>query len=186
MKKNNIYISICFIFIMSSCSGFLDKEPLNNPSDQTFLSSGTEMDMAITGCYSLLWTDIESMPFYLAFDNATDISYERNASNLQLIGQGAMDAENIYAKSIWKNFYAGISRCNYLIENMEKGKETVVPEKYTQIEAEARFLRALYYSYLVELYGDIPLVKENRTLETPNQSRTPKKEVVDFILSEFT
>jgi len=171
---------------MSSCSNFLDKEPLNNPSDQTFLATGTEMEMALTGCYSLLWTEIEEMPFYLAFDNATDISYDRNASNLQLIGQGAMDAENHYAELLWKNFYEGISRCNYLIENMKRGKDVVGVEEYAQIQAEARFLRALYYSYLVELYGDVPLVKENLTLETAIQSRISKKDVVDFILSEFT
>lgn len=187
MKKLLLYIAAtCSVLSLESCSDFLDKSPISSPSDQTFLQTETEMQMALTGCYSSLWTNWETMTFFLALDEASDIGYERNTNALQVMAQGAADAKNDIALNYWKAFYQGISRCNYLIENMHRGESVVDPDVFNQIKAEAKFLRALYYSYLIELYGDVPLITETLTLETAQQPRTPKSEVVDFILKEYT
>ena len=116
--------------------------------------------MALTACYSDLWLNFSVMPFMLTFDYLTDIGYERDVSALQALGQGAGDATNKVIVDYWKGFYNGISKCNNLIQNMERGRANVNAATYAQIKAEARFLRALYYSYLIELYGDVPLVTE--------------------------
>lgn len=185
MKRLMIYIAAC-AFTLSSCDGYLDRNPLNSPSDGTFLATETEMQMALAGCYTALWRDFETMTFFLAFDDAADIGYDRNTSALQSMAQGSADAKNGMAHDFWQAFYQGISKCNYLLQNMSRGEATVSAATYAQIKAEARFLRALYYSYLIELYGDVPLTKEVLTLETAQQSRTPKSAIVDFILQEFT
>lgn len=185
MKKIVIYLS-AIIIGLTSCEGYLDKYPLNNPSDQTFLANETEMQMALTGCYSALWLNFETMTFFLALDEASDIGYDRNTSALQSLAQGSADATNGLALSYWTGLYGGIAKCNYLIENMTRGEVNVDANTYAQIKAEARFLRALYYSYLIELYGDVPLVTQVLNLENSTQARTPKSEVVDFILEELT
>lgn len=185
MKRLIIYLS-AIIIGMTSCEGYLDKLPLNTPSDQTFLANETEMKMALAGCYSALWLNYESMTFFLALDEASDIGYDRNTSALQSLAQGSADATNGTAQSYWAGFYSGIAKCNYLIQNMNRGEASVNPDTYAQIEAEAKFLRALYYSYLIELYGDVPLVTEVLTLDNSNQPRTSKSEVVDFILKELS
>ncbi len=187
MKKVILYVTaVCSALCMNSCSDYLDKNPLNSPSDQTFLATETEMQMALASCYSTLWTDWESMTFFLSLDEASDIGYDRNTNAMQAIAQGAADANSSLAKDYWKAFYSGISKCNYLIQNMERGEANVATATYAQIKAEARFLRALYYSYLIELYGDVPLITEVLTLETGQQPRNPKSDVVDFILKEYT
>mgnify|MGYP002999129875 CR=1 FL=1 len=187
MKKIILYATaVCSALCMNSCSDYLDKNPLNSPSDQTFLATETEMQMALASCYTALWTDFETMTFFLSFDEAADIGYDRNTSALQTMAQGASDANSDLAKNYWKAFYAGIAKCNYLLQNMSRGKDNVAPATYTQIKAEAQFLRALYYSYLIELYGDVPLITDVLTLETGQQPRNPKSEVVDFILKEYT
>lgn len=187
MKKVILYAAtICSALCMNSCSDYLDKNPLNSPSDQTFLATETEMQMALASCYTALWTDFETMTFFLSFDEAADIGYDRNTSALQTMAQGAADANSDLAKNYWKAFYAGIAKCNYLLQNMSRGEDNVPPVTYTQIKAEAQFLRALYYSYLIELYGDVPLITDVLTLETGQQPRNSKSEVVDFILKEYT
>ena len=185
MKKIIIYISVC-TFLLSSCSDYLDRDPLNNPSDGTFLQTETEMEMALAGCYTNLWRDFETMTFFLTLDQISDIGYDRNASDLQRLGQGSADATLGAAKDYWSAFYTGIGKCNYLLSNMSRGEGSVSVATYARIKAEAQFLRALYYSYLIELYGDVPLVKEPLSLATSQQSRTAKSEIVNFILSEFT
>lgn len=188
MKKTIITIAAaCAVMAsMSSCSDYLDKEPLSNPSDQTFLMTETEMQMALAGCYNKLWLNWETMTFFMALDEASDIGYERNTNGLQIMGQGSADANVDIAKSYWQGFYQGISRCNFLINNMQRGEANVQAATFAQIKAEARFLRALYYSYLIELYGDVPLITEELTLDNSQQARTPKSEIVDFILKEYT
>jgi hypothetical protein len=185
MKKIIFYLFTC-AFLFGSCSDYLNKYPLDSPSDQTFLSTETEMDMALAGCYTPIWLDLEGMSFFLAFEEAADMGYERNTSGLQQIGQGSADAKNDMARNYWTAFYKGIARCNYLLQNMPRGEANVPAASYTRIQAEARFLRALYYSYLIELYGDVPLTRAPLTLAESQISRTPKSEIVDFILSELT
>jgi len=144
------------------------------------------MEMALAGCYTNLWRDFETMTFFLSFDEASDIGYDRNASDLQKVAQGAADATLGLAKDYWQAFYQGIAKCNYLLENMVRGRQNVPEDVYKRIEAEARFLRSLYYSYLIELYGDVPLVTEVLTLDDAQKPRTSKSEIVDFILDELT
>lgn len=185
MKKIILYISVCTL-LFSACSDYLDRDPLNNPSDGTFLVTETEMEMALAGCYTNLYRDFETMTFFMSFDQCSDIGYDRNASELQKMGQGSADATSALPKDYWSAFYTGIGKCNYLLTNMTRGQENVNAASYARIKAEAQFLRALYYSYLIELYGDVPLTKEPLTLETSQIPRTAKSEIVDFILNELT
>ena len=69
--KKFIYI-MTSILLFASCSDFLDKVPLDSPSDKTFLANETEIKMAVIGCYTNLWTDWEGMPFFLAFEELSD------------------------------------------------------------------------------------------------------------------
>ena len=62
----------------AACSDFLDKAPLDSPSDKTFLANETEIQMAVTGCYTTLWTAHEDMPFFLAFEELSDNGWDRN------------------------------------------------------------------------------------------------------------
>jgi hypothetical protein len=169
-----------------SCDGdYLDRQPLNNPSDGTFLSTQTEVEMALTGCYTGLWTNYEGMPFQLAFDMVTDIGYERNGSGMQAVGRGDHDASTNYIHQMWTNMYAAISKCNYLLANMDRAAENMNASDMEKVRAEARFLRAFYYHYLVELYGNVPLITAPLPLSETNVPRNPKEEVVDFILAEL-
>lgn len=185
MKKAIFYLCILCEFL-SSCSDFLEKEPLNSPSDSNFLSNESEMQIALADCYASLWSNFNQIEFPLIFDIATDIAYERGMNDLQALGQGVADAKNGLSLQYWKHFYKGIAKCNYLLNNMGRGENAVSPISYAQIEAEAKFLRSLYYAYLIELYGDVPLIKEVQSLETSQVPRNSKKEVVDFILSQLS
>lgn len=184
MKKNSIFL-LLWLLLICSCDSFLDKAPLNSPSDQNFPANKQEMNMALAGCYTPLWLDHESMTFFLALDCITDENYDRNTNAIQPLAQGSADASNDLVRNYWANFYSGIARCNYLINNLDRVKG--VDEKSTKIvESEARFLRAVYYSYLTELFGDVPLIKETLSLDNSLVTRAPKTQVVDFILDDLT
>lgn len=187
MKSYIQYSILVFVLALStvSCGDYLEKFPLNNPTDVTFLSTQTELELALTGCYTPLWCNLGELPFHLAFDQISDIGWDRNGADLQYLGQGSGDSRNVVVETLWTSMYRGIAKCNYVVANMERGIDNIPEDVYKQNKAEARFLRALYFHYLVEIYGDVPLIEEPITLSEANMARTPKSEVVDFILTEL-
>ena len=185
MKSYKKLIVIFFALSFFGCEDYLNRYPLNNPSDVTFLSNETELKMAVAGCYSTLWYNFEGMPFHLCLDAASDIEWDRNGSTLQAVGRGSVDSRNGLIVAFWTNMYAGIAKCNYVLANMERGKSVIPEAAYNQYESEVRFLRALFYSYLVELYGGVPLVETPLTLSEAQMPRNSKEEVVNFILTEL-
>ncbi|MDD4227145.1 MAG: RagB/SusD family nutrient uptake outer membrane protein [Mariniphaga sp.] len=181
--KKLIYFTIS-IFILASCSDFLEKYPMDSPSDKTFLANETEIEMAVVGCYTNLYTAWEGMPFYLAFEELSDNGWDRNTNDVQKLSQGANDANSSFVRSVWSSCYSGISRCNYLINNLVD-VEGVSADLIAQAKAEAQFLRAYYYSYLIDLYGDVPLILETITLGNAELPRNPKEEVLNQIFKDY-
>lgn len=182
---NKYTIFLFFIFTFLSCNDFLEKVPLDSPSDKTFLATETEIEMAVVGCYTNLWTAWEGMPFFLAFEELSDNGWDRNTNDVQKLSQGANDANSSFVRSVWATCYSGISRCNYLINNLEKVEGEVDEKVITNARGEALFLRAYYYSYLIDLFGDVPLVLETITLDEAEIPRSSKEEVLNQIFNDF-
>jgi hypothetical protein len=80
----------------------------------------------------------------------------------------------------WTNIYInGISTVNSLIDQFESLEDVDV----TTAVSELRALRALYYFWLVDKFGNVPLVIDNNGPENPFTSS--RQEVYDFIESEL-
>jgi len=160
--------------------------PLDKPSSATYPKNENELTMAIWGCYGSLWSGTNyGMVMSALLDITTDIAWERAEVPMQSIGNGSHDVNNTWVVDLWKNFYIGIGRCNYLLDNMERAQENTTPAVYERIKSEARVLRAYYYLMLTETWGDVPLVTRTLTLEESQVPKTSKKEIVDFLLKEF-
>ena len=82
MRKINYILFALVMALFSSCADYLDRYPMDSPSNATFLSNQEEMEMGITSCYNPLWLTYWGLPFNLALDYASDIGYERNAYGL--------------------------------------------------------------------------------------------------------
>lgn len=189
MKYNSGFILsvLSVVLSLSSCADFMDRYPLDSPSTETFYSNDEEMTLALNGCYTnITFLAANVMPFELNLDMMSDIGWERTAgSQPQIVGQGSHNANSGIFYDIWNNYYKGIGRCNRLLEGMEKGRENVDSERYNQIAAEARFIRAYCYLHLVACFGDVPLVVQTTSLEDALVSRNPKAEIYQFIYEEL-
>ena len=186
MKNINI-IGLILLVFFSSCEDALDRLPLDAPSDQTFFSNQTELELAINGAYRDLYWRSSAMPFPLLLDNATDLGFLRtDFSGMQAYSQGAHSSVTSGFSETWDIMYSGIGRCNNLLNNMERAREVVSEDFYNRIEAEALFLRAYYYSWLIQLYGDVPYVTSlPATIEEAKVPRTPKGEIINALFSEL-
>ena len=185
------YIIFSLILInLSSCSDYLEKFPLDQPSDATFWSTQTELEMSINSVYNdLYWTNRGNgfIPFQFLFDCISDIMWDRNQGRpWQILSQGLITPyEETLIYGTWDHSYTAIGKCNQLLAHMDRAKQDTDPEIYGRIEAEARFFRAYHYFWLINLYGDVPFVTEPLDIFDAQLPRTDKSEIYDFILNEL-
>ena len=195
MKKYRIFITAAFMAVgLSSCNGYLDEENLSNVNADEYFQKSEGFESLVNGAYASLrsiWAN-EPWLFNLGVDIYTrgesyDIggSYEnRDVYSSELNEYGTLDAQNSFVGNFYQNVYYGIQVCNTAI-NKAGGVSGLSESTVSQRLAEARFLRAYYYYLLAEQFGDVALVTEEINKPQTDFSRTPEKEVYDFIISEL-
>ncbi len=187
MKNQSIKIIAFFcLFLTIACNDILDKAPLDGPADVTFLQTEDELIMAVNGVYNDLWFHELSAAgqWEYILDCTTDISWDRNGSIFTTIGNGSQSPTDESFATIWSHLYTGIARCNFILENMDRVNDASQETK-GQSDGQIRFLRAYWYSQLIALWGDVPLITKTLGLgenKTPNNNVS---EIVDFLLSEL-
>ncbi|SEJ26569.1 Starch-binding associating with outer membrane [Dyadobacter koreensis] len=169
----------------SSCDdSYLDKNPLNAISGETFWKTQADVDMALVGVYRRLQSVVFGHRRSI-LDSYSDNSYDRhNQIGFQNPSIGIINASNV-PTSLYNEPYAGIAAANYFLENV--GSVAAVPQATKDVYiAEARFLRALFYFELVQYFGDVILYKTApKTAEEAKVAKTPKAEVIAFIVEDL-
>jgi hypothetical protein len=185
--KRLSYISLLFVLGAAcfSCNKVLDKYPPDKPADVNFLETGDELNLAVNGLYNNLWmTYSASGQWEYILDNTTDIGFDRNQSIFTFIGNGTVLPSSTDLDNIWKQYYAGIGRCNYLLENIGRVNGTS-QQTLDQADGQARFLRAYWYYQLTTLWGDVPLVLKPQGLEDNQVAKTPVSQIIDTLLLDL-
>lgn len=180
-------LSIGLFLGLISCQDQLNKAPLDSPSSETFYSNQDELELALNGVYTGLWWQLNAStpPLVQVLDISTDLAFYRGGHGVGEIGRGSQTSQTNVFSITWFHFYSSIARANSLLQNMHRAADKVSPAFLTQVEAEARFLRAFFYHWLVELYGDVPLLTEVPTPDNAQIGRSPKSEVLALIKSDL-
>lgn len=171
--------------ILSACDNYLDKNPLDAISSDTFWKSEADIKMALAGCYGILYpfTPLGFGRSYL--DCIVDGGYAQwgfvNWDVHQLaVGQVSPTVGSL-SPTVFSTYYRGIASLNYFLDNISKaqGLDPALLNKYI---GEVKFLRALVYFDLVNFYGDVILYKTSPTSpDDAKVAKTPKKDVLAFI-----
>lgn len=195
MKKIfNIFLYVTFIgglFFMNSCSeSFLEKEPPGAAAG-TVMQSPEGVESLLIGTYSSL---NGSGHYRTDFGGAmaTDWTYGSGASDDAYKGTSAGDQSdynyveryaalptNLYMEVRWRECYEGVARANRTLEFLwitQEGKRPIESNRATEIEAEAKFLRAWYHFKATRVFLHIPYIKTQTELgdilpeEIPNDT----------------
>lgn len=186
MKLHIISLILLGTGIISCNKGFLEKLPLDSPSDATFFSNKDELEMAVNGAYTGLWWEFEGVPYYLFLDAATDIAWSRgDEAKIQTVQSGLFTPDAYVFNNTWTSMYNGISKCNNILQNMNRAKDVVSSDYYNQVQAQALFLRSYYYFYLIELFGDVPWVTTMLSLDSASLAKTDKKQIVQYLYDDL-
>ncbi|MCH8838499.1 MAG: RagB/SusD family nutrient uptake outer membrane protein [Candidatus Marinimicrobia bacterium] len=105
-----------------------------------------------------------------------------DAGNWQRLQEHTWTETDTKLKDSWLDAFRGIARANVTLEALENS--TSESDLLPAFKAETRFLRAFHYWWLLDLFGNVPIVTD----ATPNPDNPPvqktRQEVYDFIVSE--
>jgi starch-binding outer membrane protein, SusD/RagB family len=92
------------------------------------------------------------------------------------------------SSTIWSDFYSRVYIVNLAIERLENATG-LTPSVKAQLTGEAKFLRALFYFYLVNLYGEVPLTttsdyRINSTIRRSKEIDVYQQIVADLVSAE--
>ncbi len=187
--KNLKYICslVVLILLATSCEDeVLNLSDPGSPTDATFFQTQDQLEVALAGVYESL-AYVRSTPFPQVLDHCTDYAFNRgNVAGTADVTKGGLTSTSGISTGFWNQFYTGIQRANNLLNNMNRAAEVADPDRFKEIEAEALFLRAFFYSYLTELYGDVPYRTEvAKSLEDLAIGRTPKSDIVTSMIADL-
>ncbi|WP_447641881.1 MULTISPECIES: RagB/SusD family nutrient uptake outer membrane protein [Chitinophagaceae] len=182
MKR--IYLAVATIISMVagvSCSkSFLDTKP-QGVIIESSLQSQQFVENALIGAYGLMngnisgtWGNYSSAPSQWLFaevggDNAHKGSDYTDQGFMNDIEGHQVTSVNDQIPTMWTNYFEGVLRCNSTLSLLDALQNSSSTQKFasaraTQIQAEARMLRAHYYFYLRRVFGPkIPYVDETMT-----------------------
>lgn len=181
MKKIILIILLPVLYI--GCNKYLDRQPLDTPATSNYFTNEQEIEQGLTGVYkSTYWQVGYDIPLQVLYDLYTNIGLERQPG----IASGSFDATNGTVASAWSFMYTTVARANGLLDGMKRARNNVSTSTYSEVEAEAKVLRAWAYYNLIGLYGDVPYY--TRPL-TPDQfytlSRTNKNAIADSLMNDL-
>jgi hypothetical protein len=192
--KVKVICLIAGLMLSTSCADYLDLVPEGVATMDNAFSNRVNTEKFLFTCFSRLPNPVDQFnyPTLVGSDEIWwDYDYPdfRNLSGT-LIAQGTQEA-NDPVENYWdggrggSNLFVGIRDCNIFLENIHIPYD--VPE-YEKIQwaAEAKFLKAYLHFFLLELYGPIPIIRENLPVsaspEEVRMYREPVDDVVEYIV----
>lgn len=191
MKK--IIISCGIILTMlgaTSCGDdFLSVEPSSKLPVDGYYNSESRIMQSVTAAYQpIQWYDYYRgwAPLSFVYDSMGDDVYvgggnTSDQSQIHLISQYLSDPINSIGGA-WSASYTGINRSNLIIDYVNKVEMPEADKK--KFIAEARVLRAWYYSTLWKLWGNIPYYDVNLTFPYIAEQKTAK-EIYDLMEADL-
>lgn len=184
MKKiKTIYWIIALSVVLASCSeDFLDRRPLDNLTDANFYQNETQLLQATAPLYNAVWLTYNFKPIQSVEQRANTLYWHGNA-----LKNFNVSSTNSDVLESWQSFYNVVGQANLVIKNVEEYTPDGVSEAAKRnAVAEAKLMRGLAYSMMVQLWGPVPVIENNLTLLTDTtQRRNTIESVWDLIVDDM-
>ena len=176
----------CMAAMLLSCKKFVENGTPPNAISQNeaFIDSATATSV-ILGLYSLNNTSTSTLNINRYGPMSANDAYFLTNATYDMFKNNTLSGGNNDASSLWLNMYSTIGRANYAIEGVQSSS-TLSTSVKNQLTGEAKFWRAYYYFYLVNFFGDVPLVTNTNALFTSTLPRTSASQVYQQIVTDLT
>lgn len=159
--------------LLASCGDFLEENPKSIITEDQYYKTPADALTAVNATYFFYNAGGANGSSQSAYNSLLQIGMEF-ATDEQYPGPGAVNADvrsfSVHNHSSanrtfyenWQQHYAGIRRSNIAIDKIARidfGTNTQLQARYI---GEAKFNRAFIYFNLVRLWGDVPLITEDK------------------------
>lgn len=183
MCMKNIFYSLFMIMVVwggFSCSdtSFLDETVTTDLDYEKIFADSTLTEGFLVEIYRQIGLDTRANRFSKDGENlgglqtASDEAEYKVSTKVSTDLQFATGTVNpvVITDDAWKASYENIRRVNVFFRGIEK--TPIQTALKSRLKAEARFLRAWYYSVLLKHYGGIPLIGDTVYAETDKMKET--------------
>jgi len=183
MKKIKSIIIIFVVSLLAGCQNtLLDTTPYNSIGSTAMWTTESLADLGVTGVYQILRQDYVGLNRWY-FDQDGFTGMNRGATALT---NGNITSSDGLFVNYWKQNYEGIHRSNAAIKNIQE-VAPLTPEKKGRLVAECKFLRALYYFNLNQVFKGVPVYLEPVVnLSDANKGRETEAKVWETIITDLT
>lgn len=183
MKKTIFMMLMAAGMLATSCSDFLDRMPLTEPNNETYLSTENQVRSYINGMYIALPSNTQYGIGVRGEDkNSDNILAEKY--DLRLNGEYTAFS----GATEWSTGYQNLRDINYFF-NYYMIDEANENDNIRSLKGEAYFIRAYWHFYLLKRFGNIPIMDAfwdgNATVEGLQIEQKPRNEVAKFILKDL-
>lgn len=168
-NKYILFFSILTISLLGSCKeDFLEVDAASSLLIDDYYTTEDRIFEALVAAYDpLAWTDyawgqftqlnlvsdVMSDDVYVGGNDQGDQPFLHKMFNFEATPE-------IVCSDLWTTFYSGVNRANAVLQYMDDVQEISDTKKALYL-AEAKVLRAYYYTWLWKLWGNIPYYESN-------------------------
>ncbi|MES2882930.1 MAG: RagB/SusD family nutrient uptake outer membrane protein [Bacteroidota bacterium] len=158
--KSFIGLVLPIVLLLSCKKSFLEKPPTDAIVDANFFKTDDQVLAGAASLYNRVWFDYNDKAYYNLgdFRSGTTFSAYNDRGNV-LFNTTPENGEN---NASWRAFFNVVAQSNLAIVNINKYAGPAVSANIKKLAiAEARFMRALAYRYLVMNWGEVPVIVNN-------------------------
>jgi starch-binding outer membrane protein, SusD/RagB family len=189
--QNIIFNTCAYIFFLlltgSSCTKLVAVDPpVTSTNGENVFDDNETAIAALTGVYA----KISATPAEDAYGLLTSVFFATGLTGdeLQLRDEANEFFAQFYFNNIqpfpWKEYYKIIYLANAGLEQLPQATN-VTPQVKKQMMGEARFVRALAYFYLVNLFSDVPMPVGTDYLINNQLPRSSENDVYNLIITDL-
>lgn len=200
MKRIYVFISAALSLLSgASCSAYLDESPKDRLDEETAYSTLSDVQRnGVISLYNYVGGYVDSQGLQGTGRGIYDLNtfttdeammptrggdwYDGGFWQGLYLHRWGVNNEAIYAT--WEYLYRTVILCNGSLEKIQAFSAAHPTEEVAPLVAEVRALRAMFYYYIMDLFGSVPLIeKSSPALEEIVQEKRSK--VFYFIVKEL-
>ena len=175
--------------VVTSCKKLVTVDPpITSTNTSLVFQNDASATAALTGIYTRMSSDgikagITSLSLFGSL-SADDLSVMTGFSDIDWLAYHKNALTSNTGKNFWKDFYQFIFFANSALEGLNEN-ENLTPKVRQQLIGEAKFIRSFCYFYLVNLYGEVPLILTTDYKKNSIAPRVPVDQVYGQIIVDL-
>lgn len=182
--KNRLLFSLLMLLSLTGCNKILDIDSTRTVGEKNMWNTLEDNRAALMGIYGLTQAALADHNAHWIYGDvrAGDFaSLTRQDLNAVINNDLNASYTSLEALSNWRRWFAVVNAANLFLER--SGEVIERDGRYSESNlkvdlAQARFLRAFAYFYMVRIWGDVPLITSSRDGQFENKARESQDKVI--------